>query len=43
VPAAVRLVTNHGGLGEMDFSPCSTERGDGRNGPLTAVRSVSLS
>jgi hypothetical protein len=39
VVAAVRLVTNHGGLGVRLNSPVSTERGDGRNGPYTTVRS----
>ena len=37
VVAAVLLVTNHGGQGEIDLSPWRTERGDGRNGPVTTV------
>ena len=37
--AAVRSVTNHGGLGERAISPCRTDRGAGRNGPRTTVSS----
>lgn len=40
VVAAERAVTNHGGFGKSANSPCTTERGKGRNGPFTTVRSV---
>ena len=37
VPAAVLLVTNHGGSGESAISPWASERGAGRNGPRTTL------
>src|SRR3954467_7054478 len=40
VVAAVRLSVNHGGFGDSENSPCSRERGAGRNGPRTTVFSV---
>ena len=43
VVAAVRLSTNHGGFGASVHSPCHSDRGAGRNGPVTTVRSVSSS
>jgi hypothetical protein len=36
---AVRLFTNQAGFGVIAISPWSTERGNGRNGPRTIVRS----
>ena len=41
VVAAVVFVTNHGGTGDRLSSPCRIDRGAGRNGPVTTVRSVS--
>lgn len=38
--AAVRLVTNHGVLGDVVTSPRRSDRGAGRNGPRTTVRST---
>lgn len=32
VRAALRFDTNHGGVGAMLASPCSSDRGDGRKG-----------
>jgi hypothetical protein len=37
----VRLLVNHGGFGEIESSPLTMDRGNGRNGPRTTVRSVS--
>src|SRR4051794_10494383 len=39
VVVPVRLFTNHAGFGEMANSPCSSERGEGRNGPRATVLS----
>jgi hypothetical protein len=43
VVAAVRLFVNQGGLGASESSRWRKDRGAGRNGPRTTVRSTSSS
>src|SRR3546814_5607749 len=40
VSSPLRDPTNHGGFGNSESSPCATDHGNLRNGPVTTIRSV---